>query len=92
VDRARTRRFAVSEQRAMLFVDFDGFANCGQFRFAGTAFADIGKVLGGNAIGSTAARAISNQLHGRILIRFSRSSGTHFAHQSARQSRKNWGF
>ena len=38
-------------------------------------------MLGGNAIGSTARGAISNQRHGPILGRFSRSSGTHFAHQ-----------
>jgi len=38
----------------LLFVDFDGFIYCRQLRFAGTAFADIGKVPGRNAIGSTA--------------------------------------
>jgi hypothetical protein len=65
----------------LLFVDFDRFADCRQLRLAGTAFANIGKVLGGNTIGPTARGAISNQRHGPILGRFSRSSGTHFAHQ-----------
>ena len=51
----------------LLFVDFDGFADCRQLRLAGTAFANIGKVPGGNAIGSTARGAISNQRHGPIL-------------------------
>jgi hypothetical protein len=36
-------------------------------------------VLGWNAIGFTAREAISNQRHGPILGRFSRSSGTHFS-------------
>src|SRR5215472_866666 len=57
----------------LLLVDFDGFGYCRQLHPAGTAFADIGKVLGGNAIGSTARGAISNQRHGPIL-KFSRSS------------------
>src|SRR4051812_36084058 len=51
----------------LLFVDFDRFADCRQLRLAGTAFANIGKVLRGNAIGPTASRAISNQRHGSIL-------------------------
>ena len=63
------------------FVDFDGFADCRQLRFAGTALADIGKVLGGNAIGCTTRGAISNQRHGYILGRSFRSSGTHIAHE-----------
>ena len=37
----------------LLFVDFDGFAYWRQLSLASTAYADIGKVLGGNAIGST---------------------------------------
>ena len=40
-----------------------------------TAFADIGKVLGGNAIGSTAREAIPSQGHGSIL---GRRSGEHW--------------
>jgi hypothetical protein len=51
----------------LLFVDFDRFADWWQVRFAGTAFADSGKVLGENAIGPTAGGAISNQRHGSIL-------------------------
>jgi len=51
----------------LLFVDFDRFADCRQLRFAATAFANIGKVLCGNAIEPTASGAISNQRHGSIL-------------------------
>ena len=51
----------------LLFVDFQRFANCGQLRPAGTAFSEIGKVSGRDAVGPTARRAISNQRHGSIL-------------------------
>ena len=52
----------------LLFVDFDGLAYCRQLRFAGTAFPNIGKVSSGNAVGSTARGAISNQRHSPILV------------------------
>lgn len=51
----------------LFVVDFDGFAYWRQIRLAGTAFAHIGKVLSGNAIGPTASGAISNQRHESIL-------------------------
>ena len=38
----------------LLFVDLDGFADRRQLRLADTAFADIGKMLRGDAIGPTA--------------------------------------
>lgn len=56
-----------SGQTFALFVDFDRVTDWRQPGLAGTAFANIGKVLGGNPIGPTARRAISNQRHGSIL-------------------------
>ena len=76
----------------LLFVDFDRLTDCRQLCFAGTAFTNIEKMLGGNAIGSTARGAISNQRHRSILGRFSRSSDPHFAHQVPENLGKKWGF
>jgi hypothetical protein len=70
----------------LLFIDFDGFAYCLQLRFAGSAFANIGKVFGGDAIGSTARRAISNQRHKTIVGCFSAFIWHTFRTSSARKS------
>ncbi len=51
----------------LLFVDFDRFADCRQLRLAGTALANVGKVLGGYAVGPSTGKAISNHRHGSIL-------------------------
>jgi hypothetical protein len=64
----QNRNLAVANDLVeLLFVDFDRFAYCRQVRLAGTTFANIGKMLGRNAIGSTARGAISNRGHGSIL-------------------------
>ena len=89
----QNRNLAVANDLIELrFVDFDRFADCRQVRLAGAALANIGKMFGGNTIGPTARGAVSNQRHASILGRFSRSSGTHFAVQSARKPREKWEF
>jgi hypothetical protein len=64
----QNRNFALANDLVkFLFVDFDRLASSRQFRLAGTALANIGKVLGGNAIWLAARGTVANDRHGSIL-------------------------